>query len=96
MHRPKLKLPPKTFSVRNFNHFDRTEFLDDLQMAHFDEIIYYTDNANEMCLLWKYLCSEILNKHAPIINIRLKVSTLPCITNDLKNMICKRGYLKAN
>ena len=38
MHKPKLKLPPKTISVRNFKHFDRTEFLDDLQMAHIDEI----------------------------------------------------------
>ena len=48
MHRPKLKLPPKTISGRNFKHFDRTEFLDDLWMAHFDEINNYTDNANEM------------------------------------------------
>ena len=36
--RPKLKLPPKTISVRYFKHFDRTEFLDDSRMSHFDEI----------------------------------------------------------
>ena len=95
MRRPKLKLPPKTISVRNFKHFDRTEFLDDLRMAHFDEIINYTDNANEMWLLWKNLYTDILNKHAPIINIRLKGSTLPYMTNDLKSMICQRDYLKA-
>ena len=76
MLRPKLKLPPKTISVRNFKHFDRTEFLDDLRMAHFDEIINYTANANEIWLLWKNLYTDILNKHAPIINIRLKESTL--------------------
>ena len=95
MRRPKLKLPPKTISVRNFKHFDRTEFLDDLQMAHFDEIKNYTDNANEMWLLWKNLYTNILNKHAPIINIRLKGSTLPDMTNDLKSMIRQRDYLKA-
>ena len=95
MHRPKLKLPPKTISVKNFKHFDRTEFLDDLRMAHFDEIKSYTDNANEMWLLWKNLYTDILNKHAPIINIRLKGSTLPYMTNDLKSMIHQRDYLKA-
>ena len=55
----------------------------------------YTDNANDTWLLWKNLYTDILNKHAPIINIRLKGSTSPCMTNDLKNMICKRDHLKA-
>ena len=32
----------------------------------------------------------ILKKHAPTINIRLKESTLPNMTNDLKNMIRQR------
>ena len=64
-------------------------------MAHFDEIKNYTDNANEMWLLWKNLYTDILNKHAPIINIRLKGSTLSYMTNDLKSMIRQRDYLKA-
>ena len=70
MRSPKLKLPPKTISVRNSKHFDRAEFLDDLRMAHSDEIKNYTDNANEMWLLWKSLYADKLNKFAPIINIR--------------------------
>ena len=41
------------------------------------------------------LYTDILNKHAPTINIRLKASTLPYMTNDLKNMIRQRDYLKA-
>ena len=45
--------------------------------------------------LWKNLYTDILNKHAPIINIRLKGSTLPYMTNDLKSMIRQRDYLKA-
>ena len=48
-----------------------------------------------MWLLWKNLYTDVLNKHAPIINIRLKGSTLPCMTNDLKCMIRQRDYLKA-
>ena len=84
MHRPKLKLPPKTISARNFKHFDRTEFLDDLQMVQFDEIKNYTDNGNERWLLWKNLHTDVLNKHASKINIWLKGSTLPYTTNDLK------------
>ena len=49
--RPKLRLPTKTVSVRNFKHFDRNEFLDNLKMAHFDEIKNYTNDANAMWLL---------------------------------------------
>ena len=87
MLRPKLRLPPKTISVRNFKHFDRNEFLDDLKLAHFDEIKNDSNDANEMWLLWKSLYIDILNKHAPVTNIRLKGSiyiygrfTLPYMT----------------
>ena len=80
MRRPKLRLPPKTISVRNFKHFDRNEFLDDLKLAHFDEIKNYSNDANEMWLLWKSLYIDILNKHAPVTNIRLKGATLPYMT----------------
>ena len=48
MHRPKLRLPPKTISIRNFKHFDRNEFLDDLKLTHFDEIKNYSNDANKM------------------------------------------------
>ena len=75
MRRPKLRLPPKTISVRNFKHFDRNEFLDDLKLAHFNEIKNYSNDANEMWLLMKSLFIDILNKHAPVTNIRLKGST---------------------
>ena len=95
MRRPKLRLPPKTVSVRNFKDFDRNEFLDDLKMAYFDEIKNYTTDANDMLLIWKNLYIDILNKHASITNIRLKGSTLPYMTKDLKNVIRQRDYLKA-
>ena len=72
MCRPKLRLPPKTISVRNVKHFDRSEFFDDLKLAHFDEIKNYSNDANEMLLLWKSFYIDILNKHAPVTNIRLK------------------------
>ena len=84
MRRPKLRLPPKTISVRNFKHFDRNEFLDDSKLAHFDEIKNYNNDAHEMWLLWKSLYIDILNKHAPVTDIRPKDSTLPYMTKDLK------------
>ena len=89
MRRPKLRLPPKTISAR---HFDRNEFLDDLKLAHFDEIKNYSNDANEMWLLWKSLYIDILSKHAPATDISLKGSTLPYMTKDLKNMIRQRDH----
>ena len=66
-----------------------------MKWVHFDEIKNYDNDANEMWLLWKSLYIDILNKHAPVTNIRLKGSTLPYMTKDLKNMIRQRDYLKA-
>ena len=90
-----IKLQNESLSKDIGQELLRTEFLDDLRMAHFDEIKNYTDNANEMWLLWKNLYTDVLNKHAPIINIRLKGSTLPYMTKDPKNMIRQHDYLKA-
>ena len=95
MRIPKLKLAPKTISVRNYKHFDKAAFLSDLRMAHFDEIKNYTNDANEMWSLWKRLFTDILNKHAPINNLRIKGTNVPYITSDLKHMIRQRDYLKS-
>ena len=51
MRKPKLKLSSKIFTTRNYKHFDRAAFLNDIKMAHFDQIKNYTSDANEMWAL---------------------------------------------
>ena len=64
-------------------------------MAYFDQIKNYTSDANEMWALWKKLFLDILNKHAPVMNFKIKGKNMPYITPDLKQMIRERDYLKA-
>ena len=96
MRKPKLKLSSKTIITRNYKHFDRAGFLNDIKMAHFDQIKNYTSDANEMWALWKKLFLDILNKHAPMMNLKIKGKNMPYITSDLKQMIRQHDYLKAN
>ena len=38
---------------------------------------------------------DILNKHAPIVNIKVKGNNIPYVTSELKSMIRQRDYLRA-
>ena len=38
---------------------------------------------------------DILNKHAPIVNIKVKENNIPYVTSELKSMIRQRDYLRA-
>ena len=51
MRKSKLKLSSKIITTRNYKHFDRAAFLNDIKMAHFDQIKNYTSDANEMWAL---------------------------------------------
>ena len=46
-----------------------------------------------MWLLWKAFFLDILNKHASIVNIKIKHSELPYITSNLRKPIGQRDYL---
>ena len=48
-----------------------------------------------MWLLWKTFFLDILNKHAPITNIKVKSNHLPYVTSELRGLIRQRDYLRA-
>ena len=45
--------------------------------------------------MWKNLFLSALDKHAPIISMRLRDNKAPYITSELKSLIRQRDYLKA-
>ena len=71
MRLPKLKAPPKHLNVRNYKTFDFKAFKKNMINVPFDEIKYISSDTNEMWNLWKRCFLDILNKHAPITNIRV-------------------------
>ena len=66
----------------------------DKPVSYFDQIETLI-SSTELEDLRKSLYIDILKNHAPVTDIRLKGSTLPHMTKDLKNMIRQRDYLKA-
>ena len=89
------KLPPKILNVRNFRKFDQVAFQLDIQRIPTEQITFVSKDVNEMWLLWKTFFLDILNKHAPITNIKVKSNHLPYVTSELRGLIRQRDYLRA-
>ena len=89
------KLPPKILNVRNFRKFDQVAFQLDIQKISTEQITFVSKDVNEIWLLWKTFCLDILNKHSPITNIKVKSNHLPYVTSELRNLIRQRDYLRA-
>ena len=69
-------------------------FKSDLQRVHFDEIKSLSSDPNEMWLIWKTLFLDVLNKHAPVSNIKIKRNNLPYITAEVRQLARQHGYLR--
>ena len=47
-----LQKTPKLFVTRQFKHFNKTAFLEDLRHAYSDDLLDTTDNAMVLVQLW--------------------------------------------
>ena len=92
---PIPKLPPKTSLSKGFKKFDLKSFRGELMEVTFDQIKNVTNDAYETWLIWKAFFLDLLNKHAPITNIKARNNKLPYVTSELKKLIRKRDYLRA-
>ena len=63
-------------TVRKFKNFDLPAFMSELSKINFDRIETITSNPNEMWLLWRTFFLDVVNKHAPIGNIKIKGNNL--------------------
>ena len=61
----------------------------------FDQIKNVTNDANEMWLIWKAFFLDLLNKHAPITNIKVRNNKLPNVTSELRKLIRQHDCLRA-
>ena len=91
---PKRKRSPQTISTRKLNVFDEIAFISELKKIPFDQIKLLTNDSNEMWFLWKMIFLDVLNKHAPVTDIKINGNSLPYITSDIRILIRQRDYLK--
>ena len=87
MRLPKLKAPPRLLNVRNFKKFDLNALRQEMNNVPFDKIRSISKDANEVWILWKAFFLDILNKHAPMINIKVKGNNIPFVIFELESMI---------
>ena len=92
----KFDLPksrPTIKEVRVFKHFSEFHFCDfDLMQVPWETICY--DDPNICWTVWKSIFHEILNKHAPTCQKRIKANSVPWIIHAIKQQMRNRGYYK--
>ena len=93
---PKMKRNSKTVIVGKFRRSDLDGFKSDLQADHFDETQSLSSDPNEMWLIWKTLILDVLNKHAPVSNIKIKGNNLPYKTAEVRQLARQHDYLRRN
>ena len=74
--------------------FDLPVFRSELSKINFDRIETITSNPNEMWLLRRTFFFDVLNKHAPIGNIKIKGNNLPYITAEVRQLARQRDFLR--
>ena len=68
--------PAKIVTVRSLRKCDRDELLKDLHETPWWMVEAF-DNPDEALQCWKGLFLEVLNRHAPIKNVRVRAKSLP-------------------
>ena len=103
-------LMSETIKNINYKKFNLNAFRQDMNNVLFDKIKSISKAANEMWIFPQQLSFkaksifaskerqhnlDILNKHAPIVGIKVKGNNMPYVTSELKSMIRQRDYLRA-
>ena len=94
MHIPRIKKHPKIRKARKFKNFENHIFLKDLEALKLDEIKSITKDPNQMWSLWRNLFLGILDKDAPITEIKIRGNNLPYVTLEMRQLIRTRDHLK--
>ena len=92
---PKTKSDPQILNVRNFERFDKSNFIKDVVNLPFDIISQIDEDPNTIWLRWKTLFIDLLNKHALVSTIRNKGNSSPYLTKEIKSMMYQHDYLKS-
>ena len=55
---------------------------------------FFADDPNTMWEMWKRMFLEVLDKHAPLQQKKIKSKKVPWITSNIKKLIIQRDKLK--
>ncbi len=89
-----LEKDHKLIKIRKMKRFDESAFLIDVSGICWEQVVTETDDINTLVNNWSNLFSSTIDKHAPIIEMRVSEKYCPWINKDLKNLMRTRDRLK--
>ena len=84
----------KMIKTRKMKNFDKEAFLADVSGICWEQMFSETDDINALVNYWSSLFSLIIDKHAPITEMRVSEKYCPWIDKDLKALMQTRDKLK--
>ena len=84
-----LNEQPRVMKCRNYAKYDPTIFCSDLKKVPWDNVLSLT-NVDEAWSLWKYNFTAECDKHAPLIDKKVRGRNCPWITLEIKQMMRAR------
>ena len=86
----------KKIKTRKMKNFNEEAFLADVSGICWEQMLTETDDINVLVNYWSEMFSLIIEKHAPLIEMRVSEKYCPWIDKDLRDLMRTRGKLKKN
>ena len=84
----------KMIKTRKMKNFNEEAFLADVSGICWEQMVNETDDINLLVNHWSNWFSMIIEKHAPIVEMRVSEKYCPWIDRDLRDLIHTRDKLK--
>ena len=83
------KYQPKTITCRNYKNYDNESMNKDLESVNWDQV-YNASNVNTALNFFNETVCRVFNKHAPIIEKRVKGRHCPWLNEEIKRVMNDR------
>ena len=83
---------PKKICIRRYRNFHEKKFKEDIRAALF-HIGFVFDDPDDQIWFWQQLYTDICDQHAPWKEIKVRASSAPWITNDIRLAMNRRYKL---
>ena len=84
----------KMIKTRKMKNFNEQAFLSDVAGINWEQMLTETDDINVLVSHWTSIFSLIIDKHAPLCEMRVSEKYCPWIDRDLRDLMRTRDKLK--